>query len=221
MVLKQKLYVDFLQYLHNFCVQTSHHRSRIRKILALYPTCSLAERLLLEGGYYWRAATIGGWLLLEGGYYWRVATIGGRLLLEGGYNWRVATIGGWLLLEGGYYWRVATIGGWLLFEGGYYSRVATIRGWLLYEGGYYSRVATIRGWLLFEGGYIARCCQWYTEPLSPGVNCGTTRTIRIVPVGNRRQKYSHTCACAMSTSRGYYLRVVFISLKASERAVTI
>ena len=40
---------------------------------------------ILEGGYYWRAATIGGRLLLEGGYYWRAATTGGRLLLEGNF----------------------------------------------------------------------------------------------------------------------------------------
>ena len=64
-------------------------------------------RLLFEGGYYSRAATIWGWLLFKGGYYSRAATIWGQLLFEGGYYLRAATIQGRLLFEGGLFWWAA------------------------------------------------------------------------------------------------------------------
>ena len=59
---------------------------------------------------------------------------------------------------------------------------------------------------------VARRCQKYAQPLSPAVSHGNdsyntnSPSASVVTIRN----HSHTCAPAVFTSRGYYLRVVFI-----------
>ena len=54
---------------------------------------------------------------------------------------------------------------------------------------------------------------------------GTTRTYNTnsssASIVTVVRNHSHTCACAVFTSRGYYLRAVFISFRASDCAATI
>ena len=70
-----------------------------------------------------------------------------------------------------------------------------------------------------------RHCQWYAQPLSSTVSCGkesyNTNSPRASLAGNHRQKLSQSCLCAMYTSRGYFSRVAFILLRASNCAATI
>ena len=59
-------------------------------------------------------------------------------------------------------------------------------------------------WLLFEGSYYSRAAFISSASM-------------VIVIRN----YSHTCACAVYTSRGYCLRAAFISFRAFNYAATI
>ena len=108
---------------------------------------------------------------------------------------------------------------WLLFEGGYYLRAAFIS-----LGS--RRIATTIGIGLHAGNTDRhdRCWQQYAQPLSPAVSRGNEsqntnrpRDSSVSVDGN--YQYAHSCTA--HTSRGYYLRVAFISLRAPNCAATI
>ena len=87
--------------------------------------CTAFARLLFQGGFYSRAASIPGRLLSQGGFYPRAASIPGRLLFRGGFYSRAASIPGRLPFQGGFYSRAASIQGRLLFKGGFLGVVFT------------------------------------------------------------------------------------------------
>ena len=62
--------------------------SRISEETFLSVAASVQERLLFEGGFYLRAASIRRWFLFKSGFCSRAASTQGRLLFEGGFYLR-------------------------------------------------------------------------------------------------------------------------------------
>ena len=112
----------------------------------------------------------------------------------------------------------------------------TIWGWLLFEGGYYLRVANYflgkptdinDSWIRF-----VQAIQWW---LLDAVSSSSSLSVLLSVCGNEPynmsslsvslvtvvRNYLHRCVCAACTSRGYYLKVAFILLRASNRAATL
>ena len=106
---------------------------------------------------------------------------------------------------------------------------------LLYS--YDLRATTIRGWRLFlwkacrhqeykvstsNTVMTVRHCQFYMQPLSPSVSCGTelynTNSPVVSPVSIVRN-YLHTCSAY--TTHGYFMRAAFVLLRALDCVATI
>ena len=108
--------------------------------------------------------------------------------------------------------RVVTICGRLLSEGSDYLRAATIRGQCIYSFGKPTDIND--GWI--STSKCSNDCQQFEQPFSPAVNRGNGSCITNSPSASL---VAHVCS--VYTSRSYYLRMVFISLRASNCTATI